>query len=131
MGAAGVSPRWQLVAQVLSIRPTSLIRERERKDGLLWFDIRIGRVERRPMLRCSCGGTVEDRPNAMTYDDAWGGCSHIVCLYKGDVTVDKREAVRYGTTGGREGRRLVRLTEIGKKMFHWRWVTRGLQGDRA
>ncbi len=99
--------KWQLVAQVQAVDHSN--------RRTFWHDVKVGG---RRMVRCTCGGAVRDNPGALTYEESWGGCSHIVALYKGDVTTDKREAY---------ARKLVRLTERGLQMFAWRWVTRGLQ----
>lgn len=91
-----------------------------------WFRVRLGKSN---MIKCDCGGEVEYRPAELTYMDSWGGCSHIVALFKGNVTsdpkmktVDGDYRVSWGP-GQTEAHFFTRLTVLGERLFHWRWTT--------
>ena len=88
-----------------------------------WFRVRLGKSN---MIKCDCGGEVKYRPAEVTYDEKWGGCSHIVALFKGNVTSDPKAMttdeyrVSYGGVGTTPA--FVRLTVLGERVFHWRWT---------
>jgi hypothetical protein len=88
-----------------------------------YFRVRLGAKR---MMTCDCGGAVQHRPDALTYDESWGGCSHIVALYKGNVTQDARAATpgdyHVSYLRGTAAVHFVRLTQLGKKIFYPRWV---------
>ena len=110
----------RLVAEV-RYGPTAHIRAFKR-GNCWWFAIRLGKKR---MLTCDCGGAVKHMPNEMTYDESWGGCSHIVALFKGNVTQDKRVATSGDyriTANGNMPIFFVRLTELGERMFFHLWV---------
>ena len=91
-----------------------------------WFSIRLGKKR---MLTCDCGGTVKYLPNEMHYDEKWGGCSHIVALFKGNVTDNEKESTDYGVSYDpfRKNRKsFARLTQLGQRMFFWRWTAHRL-----
>lgn len=92
-----------------------------------WFRVRLRKGN---MIRCDCGGEVMYRPSELKYDDSWGGCSHIVALFKGDVTSDPKVNLLYNGDYRSQPYRdpstpthLGRLTKLGERMFHWRWLT--------
>jgi hypothetical protein len=109
-------------------KPVLLARIRVRANRLKadegWHEISYGP---RRLVRCNCGGCVEDLPQTGEY--AGGACSHIVAFYAGDVTEDARQAGDGVETGfGRRlsGPWLVQLTKEGRELFSWRWAARKL-----
>ncbi len=125
-----MTPAGRLLAEV-RYGATAHVRATKR-SGAWWFSIRLGK---RRMITCDCGGAVQDRPHELTYEDSWGGCSHIVALYKGHVTMDEREyqagkveeyRVSYSRSYSRQALEtrphFVRLTKEGEARFIWRWA---------
>jgi hypothetical protein len=95
------------------------------KNNEMWHELTY---ESSRIVRCSCGGCVEDDPGTGEYDG--GGCSHIVAFYAGLVTEDEQEA---GTRidPPRLGQRLagpwlVQLTPAARELFSWRWAAKKL-----
>ena len=94
------------------------------KSNEMWHELTYGSNR---VVRCSCGGGVEDIPATGEYDG--GGCSHIVAFYGGAVTEDELEAgeiVEDGFGKRLSGPWLVQLTAEGRELFSWRWAARKL-----
>lgn len=83
-------------------------------------------------VRCSCGGGVRDIPETGEYDG--GGCTHIVALYRGDIT--ESHSVRHRTEDSahvdraawedRDQPWYVEITPAGHDLFDWRWAMKKL-----
>lgn len=107
------------------------IRAAQLKNNEMWHSISYSPKR---VVRCSCGGGVEDIPQTGEYDG--GGCSHIVAFYAGDVTEDRRVAADTPASGAKArmfplGERpaqpwLVQLTAVGRDLFEWRWAAKKL-----
>jgi hypothetical protein len=115
----------QLIAEIRYSENQMHVRATKLGRAGWWFRIRLNKKQ---MIVCECGGTVKDHPNEMKYDEKWGGCSHIVALYKGNVTSDERSEnasmvlTQPFSLGGRAPIHFGRLSELGKKLFYWRWI---------
>lgn len=108
-----VKKPWRLICEML--KPHS----RAPSDSR-WVRIEIGP---RRYVRCSCGGGVEDRPHTGQY--VGGGCTHIVALYTGHVTEDKRERDQAIPPFDMDGTKFfTRFTQLGKQMFYPRYTVR-------
>jgi len=92
-----------------------------------FFRVRLGAKR---MMTCDCGGAVKHMPDALMYEDSWGGCSHIIGLYRGNVTQDMRELAtgdyrvseNFWSGNRTASIYFVRLTELGKRIFYPRWL---------
>ena len=109
----------RLVAEV-RYGPTAHIRATKIGQAY-WFRVRVGKKR---LLHCDCGASMKYFPNAIDYDPDWGGCSHIVALFKGNVTKDERDVnADYNVTFKTgDSIHFARLTKLGEEMFWWRWV---------
>lgn len=90
-----------------------------------WVWIRKGPHKR---ILCSCGAGIEDMPHDFEQTLALGTCAHLEALYTGRITEDVREARLYGSrfTMQPAPRYYVRLTQLGSRMFRWRWAAQAL-----
>ena len=96
------------------------------KEDEMWHVLTYGPNR---IVRCSCGGGVEDIPSTGEYDG--GGCSHIVAFYGGHVTENEQEASDVSSTvpPRRQGPWLVQLTPEARELFSWRWAAKKLSSS--
>lgn len=97
-----------------------------------WVEIRLFRKR---CIRCSCGAHVDDKPQIADPPPTLIKCQHLIALYVGKVTSDKRQfkyepsTYECGLIGPVYQSRLplhAQLTELGREMFEWRWAARAL-----
>jgi hypothetical protein len=102
------------------------IRANRLKPDEGWHEIyySLRRRGSNPVVRCSCGGGVEDLPQTGEYDG--GACSHLVAFYSGNVTEEPTQAVDGLLDMPTRGPWLVQLTKEGRDLFSWRWAARKL-----
>lgn len=102
------------------------------RGGYYWFAVRLGKKR---TLVCDCGGVTKLLPGEHAFDSSDISCSHLVALFLGDVTDDKRVETRDYEVSRRlwalQDRSRIRphfarLTQLGQKMFYHRWVARAL-----
>jgi hypothetical protein len=100
-----------------------------KRGGYWWFAVRLGKKD---ILTCDCkgGNSVTYLPD-VDYRSSWGCCSHIVALYDGKVTDDKRDfrgdfRVSRAHWQVPQAPMFAKLTLLGQKMFYPRWVAKAL-----
>jgi hypothetical protein len=119
---------------IAEVRYGSVAHRLATKSGKFWY-FKV-RLVRNRMLTCDCGSTMKYLPNAIDYDRSWFDCSHLVALFKGNVTTDPRDTGGdYRLARGRfvteDHTHFVRLTEAGKKALYWRWIALKLGPDTS
>lgn len=106
------------------------VRAAQLKKNEMWKTLTYGPKR---LVCCSCGGCVEDIPQTGEYKGE--GCTHVVALYEGRVTEDKRHAIEEIAFGDRAQLRggpwLVQLSKTGRELFEWRWAVKKLASSSA